>query len=114
MGEGGSSLDGETGVPEARSARPPLGNPAEWLGQERARLDQLIQQPPLSLDEIKERACAPIDANPDDWRDDEAIAGEAAPPRDEQDMLDELQASARAARSLLQLIHALFGEELAG
>lgn len=31
------------------------------------RIDQkLIQLPPLSLDEIKERACASIDANPDD------------------------------------------------
>jgi len=37
--------------------------------------------------------------NPDDWRDGEAIAGEASPPRDEQELLDELAAGVRAATS---------------
>ena len=57
---------------------------------------------------------ASIQANPDDWRDDEAIAGEAGPPRDEQELLDELKASVRAAASLPQIINAIFSEELEG
>lgn len=61
-----------------------------------------------------ERACASIEANPDDWRDDEAIAGEVAPPHEEREVMDELQASARAARSLPQLINALYRQELVG
>ncbi|WP_304219388.1 hypothetical protein [Phenylobacterium aquaticum] len=77
------------------------------------RIDQeLIPQEPLTLAQVKERVCASIQANPDDWRDDEAIAGEAGPPRDEQEMLDERQAPVRAARTLTQVINALYGEEL--
>lgn len=56
--------------------------------------------------------CASITANPDRWRDDEAIAGEDGPPRDEQEMLDELQAGVRKAETLPQLINALYDEDL--
>jgi len=77
------------------------------------RIDQeLITQAPLTLAQVKDRVCASIQANPDDWRDDEAIAGEAGPPRDEQEMLDERQAAVRRAQSLPQVINALYGEEL--
>jgi hypothetical protein len=79
------------------------------------RIDQqLIEIEPLALDQVKERACASIEANPDDWRDDEAIAGEVAPPREEREMLDELQAAVRMAQTLPQLINALYREELPG
>jgi len=44
---------------------------------------------------VKERAVASVRANPDDGRDDEAIAGEAGPPRDEEELLDELEAAVR-------------------
>jgi len=59
-------------------------------------------------------SCASIEANPDDWRDDEAIAGEDGPPREEQEMLDELQEAVRTAQTLPQLINALYREELPG
>lgn len=65
----------------------------------------------MSLSEVKERVCASIRANPDDWRDDEAIAGEAGPPRDEEELLEEMQAAVRAAETLPQLISALYDEE---
>jgi len=63
-----------------------------------------IEKPPLSFDEVKERLCKSIDDNPDDWRDDEAIAGEDGPPRDEQEMLEELKAKVRSARTLAELL----------
>jgi len=68
----------------------------------------------MTLDEVKDRVAASIQSNPDDWRDDEAIAGEAGPPREEQELLDELKASVRAAASLPQIINVLFSEELEG
>lgn len=72
---------------------------------------QLVEIEPLTLDQLKARACASIQANPDDWRDDEAIAGEVDPPREEQDLLDELKAKAMAAQTLHQLMNALYNEE---
>jgi hypothetical protein len=79
------------------------------------RIDQrLIEIDPLALDQVKERACASIEANPDDWRDDEAIAGEDGAPREEREMLDELQEAVRTARTLPQLINALYREDLPG
>jgi hypothetical protein len=76
------------------------------------RVDQiLVQLEPFKLDQVKERVCAALEANPDDWRDDEAIAGEVGPPRDESEMMDERQAGVRAAGSLTQLINFLYGEE---
>jgi pimeloyl-ACP methyl ester carboxylesterase len=61
-----------------------------------------------SLEQIKDRTVEIIRANPDDWRDDEAIAGEAGEPRDEQEMLEELIAAVRAAPSVSGIIDALY------
>jgi len=58
----------------------------------------------LSFDEIRESICTAIRAKPDSWRDDEAIAGEDGPPRDEEEMLEELIAKVRAAKSPRELI----------
>ncbi|WP_374572167.1 hypothetical protein [Phenylobacterium sp.] len=75
---------------------------------------EIVEEPALSLVDLKERVCASIAANPDDWRDDEVIAGEAGPPRDEQELLGELQAAVRKAETLPQLINALYNEDLPG
>lgn len=87
-----------------------------WLVQQSVhRIDQQVEAiDPISLDQVKDRVAASIQANPDDWRDDEAIPAEAGPPREEQELLDELVASVRAAASLPQIINALFSEELEG
>jgi predicted Zn-dependent protease len=68
----------------------------------------------LNLEQVKDRVIASIKSNPDDWRDDEAIAGEAGPPRDEADLLDELEAAVRNASSLPQIINAVYQENLTG
>ncbi|WP_300573422.1 hypothetical protein [Phenylobacterium sp.] len=74
-------------------------------------IDQQIEPiGPMTLEQVKDRVAASILANPDDWRDDEAIAGEAGPPREEQDLLDEMVAAVRAAASLPQIIDALNAE----
>lgn len=79
------------------------------------RLDQeMAEIEPLTLEQVKDRVTASIRANPDDWRDDEVIAGEAGPPRDEQELLDELEDAVRRAASLPQLINALYEEGLEG
>jgi hypothetical protein len=79
------------------------------------RIDQQIEAiDPMTLEQVKDRVAASIQANPDDWRDDEAIAGEAGPPREEQELLDELVASVRAAASLPQIINAISSEQLEG
>lgn len=69
---------------------------------------EAVELEPHSLDQIKDRAIDIIRANPDDWRDDEAIAGEDGEPRDEQEMLEELIAAVRAAPSLPGIIDALY------
>jgi len=68
----------------------------------------LIELEPQSLDDIKARVGACIQANPDDWRDDEAIAGEAGPPREEQELLDEMKNAVREAASVPQIISVLY------
>lgn len=79
------------------------------------QIDQEIAETePMTLEQVKIRTVGSIKANPDDWRDDEAIAGEAGPPRDEQDLLHELAAAVRAAESVPQIINALYGERLEG
>ena len=79
------------------------------------RIDQEITElDPMTLEELKARTVASLQANPDDWRDDEAIAGEAGAPRDEHELLDELAAGVRAAHSVPQIINALYGERLGG
>lgn len=69
---------------------------------------EAVELEPHSLDQIKDRTVEIIRANPDDWRDDEAIAGEDGEPRDEQEMLEELIAAVRAAPSLPGIIDALY------
>jgi hypothetical protein len=73
---------------------------------------EIVEEPALPLRELKERVCASVAANPDDWRDDEEIAGEDGPLRDELEMLDELQAAVRKAETLGQVINVLFGQRL--
>jgi hypothetical protein len=85
----------------------------DWLwwalghGHHRYVRPELVEQPPMSWEAVKARVCASIQANPDYWRDDEAIAGEVAPPRDEQEMLDELTERCRQATSMGMLIERL-------
>ena len=62
------------------------------------------EAPPVTFDRVQERICASIELHPDDLRQDEVIAGEAAPPRRERSLLDELKAEVRRARSLKELI----------
>jgi len=64
---------------------------------------------PISLDQLKSRTAASILADRNHWRDDEAIAGEDGPPRDEQEMLDELIAGVHSAQSLDDIIDVLYG-----
>ena len=65
-----------------------------WVDQELEPLE------PITLDQLKDRMAASILSNPDDWRDDEAIAGEDGPPQDEQELLDARVAGIRAADSV--------------
>lgn len=85
------------------------------VGQSDHRIEQEIAEiGSMTLEQLKARAATSIQANPDDWRDDEAIAGEAGPPRDEQELLDELVAAVHAAPSVPLIIKALYGEQLGG
>ncbi len=59
----------------------------------------------LPLEEIQERACATVLANPDAWTDNEIFAGEGGlPAREPEDVLDELIANVRGAKSPLELL----------
>lgn len=60
--------------------------------------------PTVPFEEVRRRVCQSILSHPDSYRDDEAIAGEDAPPRNEQEMLDEVADAARAASNMLELI----------
>lgn len=53
----------------------------------------------LSFEDIRESICTAIRAKPDSWRCDEAIAGEDGPPREEEEMLEELIAKVRGAQN---------------
>jgi hypothetical protein len=77
------------------------------------RIEYELSEEQLSFDEIKSRVCEAIQAYPDAWRDDEALAGEDGPPRDEQEMLDEVKMKVRTAHSVLELM-AIIGFGLAG
>lgn len=68
----------------------------------------------LSLDDVKERVRDIIDADPERWKDDEAVGGESAPPRDEREMLDELKERVRMAPSIAEIIYALEPSERLG
>jgi len=51
---------------------------------------EVDEEAPLPFETIKERVQASIVANWGYWRDDELVAGEDGPPRDEQEMLEDL------------------------
>lgn len=68
---------------------------------------ELAEDGTLPFEVLRERVCASIQGNPDSWRDDEAVAGEAGPPRDEQEMLDEITARVRRTLDMRALIDAL-------
>jgi hypothetical protein len=65
---------------------------------------QLEETTALPFQEVRRRVCESIQSHPDRYRDDEAIAGEAGPPRDEQEMLDELTDKARNTSNIRELI----------
>ena len=77
-----------------------------FRGDRRVRHD-LAEEDSLTFDAVLNRVCSSIQANPDHWRDDEAIAGEDGPLRDEQEMLDEQIERVRRATNLCELIDAL-------
>jgi hypothetical protein len=68
---------------------------------------EMVRAPTVPFEEVRRRVCESIQAHPDIYRDDEAIAGEAGPPRDEREMLDELTDKARAASNMRELIGVL-------
>lgn len=72
----------------------------------------LSEAPPLSFHQLKDRVCSAIDGNPEQWWDDEALAGEDGPPRDEQEMREELKAEVRRAESVAEIIKALWPSSL--
>lgn len=72
----------------------------------------LSEAAPLPLHSLKDRVCSAIDGNPEQWWDDEALAGEDGPPRDEQEMLDELKTEVRRAQSVAEIIKALWPSPL--
>ena len=77
-----------------------------FRGDRRVRYD-LVEEDPLDFDAVLDRVCRSIQANPDHWRDDEAVAGEDGPLRDEQEMLDEQIERVRSATNLRGVIDAL-------
>jgi hypothetical protein len=72
-------------------------------------LDQRLEREPnMRFGDIQDRVCWSIQGNPDCWRDDETIAGEDGPPREEQDLLDELKSRVRAAHNIAGIIDGLW------
>lgn len=63
--------------------------------------------PPMPLQAVKDRVCVDIAANPDDFRDDELIAGEAGEPIEEEVLLQALYAHVQAATSFKGVMDAL-------
>ncbi len=79
-----------------------------FLSREYSIEVDLAEREPISFQELMMRVIETIDANPHEWRDDEAIAGESGPPRDEMEMLEEIKDRVRKAQSVDELIQ--FGE----
>ena len=77
------------------------------------RLDQtLVPIPDMTFGDAKACLCAAIQNNPDQWRDDEAIAGEGGqPPIKEQDLLEEMKAQIMRSNSVLELIRNFWEED---
>ncbi len=68
---------------------------------------ELVEGPPVSFEGLRALICTAIDANPEDWREDEAIAGEDGPAQDEQMLLERRKARVRATSSPEELISLL-------
>jgi len=76
------------------------------------RLDLILDPiPDMTFDDMKAYLCAAIQNNPDYWRDDEAIAGEDGPLRNEQELLDEMKAQVERSNSVAELVSNLWEGE---
>jgi hypothetical protein len=64
---------------------------------------EVVEEPPIPFPEVVERVCASMWANLDDWRDDEAIAGENGKPKDETKMMERRVARVRKTKSIKKL-----------
>lgn len=69
----------------------------------RIELD-IVEADAIPFEAFKNRLCQAIQDDPLSWRDDEAIAGEAGPPRDEHELLEELKAKVRGAETIAEII----------
>ncbi len=67
----------------------------------------LVEEGPMPLERVKARVLKAIDAAPDLWRDDEAIAGEDGPPKDEREMIQDLKERVQRAQDLIELMDGL-------
>ena len=94
----GVSILGTVGSPLQRLWRTIISN------QQYEVAFDFVERAPMPLEEVKARVCASIDDNRDDWRDDEAIAGEDGPPRDEEEMLEELKTAVRNAGTAHEIL----------
>lgn len=68
---------------------------------------QFEERGPISFDEVQNRVCQSIRRNPDDWADDEALAGEDGPPLKLGDVLDAAEEAVRRATNLAELFAGL-------
>lgn len=68
---------------------------------------QLSDEGAISFEALQQRVCNSITANPDHWRDDEAIAGEDGPPVEEEVLLEALRERVRKSRSLKEIMDVL-------
>lgn len=68
---------------------------------------QFAEEAPISFSEIRDRACTSIRMDRDCWRDDEAVAGESGPPREDEDMMEEQVARIQQATNMRELVDAL-------
>ena len=70
-------------------------------------LNELAEETPPALSALKERVCTAIENDEDRWRPDELIAGESGPPRDKDELFDDLKGRVRAAPDVLGIIAVL-------
>jgi hypothetical protein len=61
---------------------------------------------------VLDRVCTAIDQNPDDWMDDEVLAGESGPPIMLEDVLEALKAAVRRTTSIEELFDSLDLEQI--
>lgn len=65
---------------------------------------ELTEEAPMTFEAVRDHICAAIKADPVGWRDDEAIAGESGPPREEQEMLEEKIERCRRTTNMHELV----------